>query len=247
MKLHELLAFEKGVRKRSQAEMTEAHRQTADERLCSGLVKRYEPAEEGGIQYPSERVPVTTRYQDAMRRFGEAWAAEVDVVSRKDRANLSALADVEVGGETLLGGAPATQLLFLEKHLEHVRTFLEKMTELPVGVSWEYEAASGLHRSDERMTQRTEKLQTPIVLYDATEKHPAQTQLITKDIVVGHWHSTSYSGAIPAERKRSMIARLDAVMNAVKAARERANTVEVPDAGAEGAALLRYVFGETTS
>jgi hypothetical protein len=244
MKLHELLAFEKGVRKRSQAEMTEAHRQSADERLCSGLVKRYEPAEDGGVQYPTERVPVTVRFSEAIRRFSDAWAAEVDVVSRKDRANLTALADVEVEGRALLSGVPATQLLFLEKQLEHVRTLLEKMAELPVGVSWQYEGSSGLHRSDERLTQRTEKLQTPIVLYDATEKHPAQTQLITKDVVVGHWYTTNYSGGVPAEQKRAMVARLDRLANAVKTARERANTVEVPAEGSEGAAMLRYIFGD---
>src|SRR5262245_57004691 len=108
MKLHELLAYEKGVRKRSQTEMTEAHRQSADERGSAGLVKRSEPAEDGGLQYPTERVPVTVRYPDAIRRFSEAWAAEVDVVGRKDRANLTALADVEVDGRVLLGGVPAT-------------------------------------------------------------------------------------------------------------------------------------------
>jgi len=244
MKLHELLAFEKSVRKRSQTEMTEAHRQSADERLCSGLVKRYEAGQDGGIQYPTERVPVNTRYQDAIRRFSEAWTAEVDVVGRKDRANRTAAADVQVDGRTLLADVPATHLLFLEKQLEHVRTFAEKLAELPVGITWQYEESSGLHRSDERMTQRTEKLQTPIVLYDATEKHPAQTQLITKDIVVGHWYSTSYSGAVPAERKRAIIARLDKVLHAIKAARERANTVEVPEPSSDAADVLGYVFGD---
>jgi hypothetical protein len=41
-----------------------------------------------------------------------------------------------------------------------------------------------------------------------------------------------------------MVARLDRLVSAVKAARERANTVEVPAETSEGGAMLRYIFGD---
>lgn len=242
MKLHQLLAFEKDARKRAQTDMTEVHRVSSEDKLLQGVSKRYQPLEEGGMQYPSERSPVTLRWDDAVRRFRTAWGEEADVVARKDVTNRGAIADVVVEGQTLLRDVPATHLLFLEKHLEHVRTFVTKITELQVGMDWQWDAASGLHRTDERVSHRTEKLQEPIVLYDATDKHPAQTQLIVRDKIVGHWFTTFYSGGIPAGTKRDMLARLAKLTDAVKEARERANAVEVVD-GVASSVLLGFVFG----
>jgi hypothetical protein len=39
------------------------------------------------------------------------------------------------------------------------------------------------------------------VLYDATEHHPAQTQLISEDVIVGWWETVKHSGAIPRPRQ----------------------------------------------
>lgn len=242
MKLHQLLAFEKDARKRAQTEMTEVHRASGEEKLLQGVTKRYQPVEEGGTQYPPERSPVNLRHQDAIKRFRAAWCEESDIVARKDFANVHALADIVVDGEVLLRGVPATHLLFIEKHLEHARTFLTKLVELQVGAEWLYDETLGMHKTTERMTQRTEKTQEPIVLYDATEKHPAQTQLITRDTVVGHWFTTFYSGGITADKKRELLTRVAKLSDAVKEARERANSVEV-GTEASGAALMDFIFG----
>lgn len=242
MKLHELLAFEKDARKRTQAELTEVHRASSEDKLMLGVAKRYEPVEEGGMQYPPERSPVSLRHQDAIQRFRAAWVEESDIVARKDHANLGAIADVIVDGVVVLSGAPATHLLFIEKQLEHVRTFVSKIVELNIGVEWSYNDSIGLHQTDERVTHRTEKLQKPIVLYDATDKHPAQTQLITQDQIVGHWFTRHFSGGIPADKKREILARVAKLGDAVKEARERANAVEVP-AVASGAPLMDFIFG----
>ena len=39
--------------------------------------------------------------------------------------------------------------------------------------------------------------------------HPAQVQLVQKDIVVGFWHMTRFSGALPVPRRTAILERID--------------------------------------
>lgn len=241
MKLHQLLAFEKDVRKRTQAVITEIHRDTQNDKLFHGVHKHYEPIAEGGYPYPDEKSPVTIRHGEALKRFCESWIEETDIVERKDKANIEARADVIVDNVTIALNVPATHLLFLEKQLEHVQTVVNKMVELPIGTEWTWDEQMGLHRSPVKVTHKGEKAQKPIVLYDATEKHPAQTQLITQDEIIGHWRTTNYCGAIPVERKRVILERVGKLRNAVIAAREEANSVQVSERG-HSSAFMDFIF-----
>jgi len=84
-------------------------------------------------------------------------------------------------------------------------------------------------------------MQKGIVLYDATEHHPAQTQLITEDVVVGHWTTTKFSGAIPRPRKKVLLERIRQLADAVKFAREQANSIEADDQKV-GRKVLDFIF-----
>ncbi len=243
MKLHQLLAFEKDVRKRTQATMTEVHRDSANEARMKGVHKTYKPLEEGGVRYPDEGSPVALKAEDAIERFREAWMEEAEIVERKDRANLEARADILVfGGQVVAQGLPATHLLFLEKHLEHVRTFLEKIAVLPEQTNWTYSEQTGLFSSPESMTQRTEKVPEVVTLLQPTKEHPGQAQIVSRDKVVGHWYTTLSHGGLPLERKRLYLARLAQLSDAVKEARERANEASVPAVSDTAASLLQFIF-----
>ncbi len=80
-----------------------------------------------------------------------------------------------------------------------------------------------------------------MVLYDATEHHPAQTQLISEDVTIGHWETTYRSGALPVPRKEEILDRIDELRDAVKRARSRANDTEVRRREI-GEVLLGYLF-----
>ena len=108
-------------------------------------------------------------------------------------------------------------------------TFVAKMVELDPGSDWSVDPGTGLFKTEPTATQRTRKVQRPIVLYDATEHHPAQTQLITEDVIAGQWTTVKYSGAIPAPRKKQLLGRIEKLSNAVKFAREQANAAEAPE------------------
>jgi hypothetical protein len=166
-----------------------------------------------------------------------------DVTATKDWANCSAKADIVVDGRVLVEGAPAPFLLFLEKQLADLSTFVGKMVELDPASDWNVDPTSGLFKTEPSATQRTKKVQRPIVLYDATEHHPAQTQLITEDVVVGQWVTVKFSGALPAPRKKALLARIEKLAHAVKFAREQANASDVVERKV-GNTVLDYLFAK---
>ena len=81
------------------------------------------------------------------------------------------------------------------------------------------------------------------MLYDATDKHPAQTQLITKDVNVGTWQHTRFSGALPEDEKKRLLKRIVGLQVATKKAREEANGAPVPQVKL-GSKVFDYLFGD---
>lgn len=63
-------------------------------------------------------------------------------------------------------------------------------------------------------------------MYQATDKHPAQTQLVQEDVIVGSWNQTKMSGAIQPQQKDMLLQRIEKLQKAVKFAREEANSVD---------------------
>jgi hypothetical protein len=149
-----------------------------------------------------------------------------DVTATKDWANCRAVADVEIDGQVLIGGAPVPFLLFLEKQISDLHSLVDKLPTLDEAEDWAKHDGAGLFKTAPIATHRTKKVQKPIVLYDATKEHPAQTQLITEDVVVGYWDTVKHSGALPAPRKKELMSRIEKLSQAVKFAREKANAAD---------------------
>lgn len=242
-KLNQVLAVEKSIKVRTYASLTEMHKAAQVPALFQGFSKTYEPLEDGGLP----QAPQTQKVQrSADEMFAEAQKSLVelfDVTATKDWGNQVAKADLVVDGEVLLKDVPATYFLFLDKQLSDLRDLVGKMTELDGATDWTKDANSGLFKSPPVLTSTTQKLQRPIVLYDATDKHPAQTQLITEDKVVGQWTTIKQSGAIPAPRKKQLLGRIQKLLDATKVALEEANSTRVEDQRT-GAAVLGYIFGK---
>jgi hypothetical protein len=134
-------------------------------------------------------------------------------------------------------------LLFLEKQLTDIRTFVGNLPVLDPAESWSEDKNSGLYRTEPTSTHRTKKVQKPIVLYPATPEHPAQTQIITEDVIVGFWSQVKQSGAIPRPQKLIILDRVERLLKAVKEAREAANIQEEVKTPDIGAAIFGYLLG----
>lgn len=240
--LHQVLALEPGVRARSDKSLTDLHRRLGKDQLLTGLTRVYEPRDAEGERLPGESTKVQVKADEALTVAAEAFTNIFDVVATKDFGNLEAIADVVVDGEVLVQGAPATYLLWLEKKLADLHTFVNKLPTLDPAKSWTYDGNSGAFRTDTLHSTRTKKVPRNHVKAEATDRHPAQVDVYYEDVIVGDWSTVQFSGALPADRVRTLLSRVEKVQDAVKAARQEANTVEVEQVKV-GETIFNYVFG----
>lgn len=242
-RLNQVLAVEKATKTRANDAVTALYKSVQKPGLFDGFTKRYQPRTEEDEKIPDESQRVQMTAPDVLSDVGRHLASLFEVEASKDYANCSARADVVVGEEKVLTNVPATFLLFLDKQLTDLRTLVAAMPTLDPAHAWERDANQrGIFRAAATQTSKTKKAQKGIVLYDATEHHPAQTQLITEDIVVGHWTTEKLSGALPVPEKVKLLGRIEALQAGVKRAREQANLVDAPEVGA--GAVLSWVFKE---
>jgi hypothetical protein len=241
-RLNQIIAVEKGVKSRSFQELTEALHALQKASLLSGISRTYRPKDEEGEQLPPEATKVQVKAEGVIRQTVSIMTRLFDVTATKDWANCEAKADVVVDGETLLKDAPVAYLLFLEKQLVDLHTFVRKLPVLDAAESWSYDESSDCYATDPVQTVRTKKVPRNHVKAEATEKHPAQVEVYYEDVTVGHWKTVKFSGALPAKRINELIERVEKLQRAVKFAREEANGLEVTDRQT-GEKVFRYLFG----
>lgn len=241
-KLNQIIAIEKGIKSRTYAEIGELHKINQKSELFNGFNKQYQKKDEAGEDLPPERKKVQYNTDDILKRLQKLGGELYEVTARKDWTNMRATADVMVGEDVILQNVPVTYLLFLEKQITDLRTFIDNLPILDEAERWSKDSSSGLFKSDTVTTHRTKKIQKGIVLYDATDKHPAQTQLITEDIIAGHWVQEKHSGAMAAPEKQRLTERVDQLLLAVKEAREEANNIEEITPPEVGESIFEYIF-----
>jgi len=240
-KLNQVIAIEKGVKSRVYGRLTELHKLLQKPGLFNGFSKQYEKRDEEGEDLPPERQRVQMTVSNVLMDIAAQTTELLDVTARKDWTNTRAFGRV-MDGDRVLFEAPVTYLLFLEKQLSDLRTMIGELPVLDEAEDWAQDANSGLARTPELRTHRTKKVQKPIVLYHATQEHPAQTQLVTEDIIAGYWKLTKLSGAMAKPERDRLLGRIETLFKAVKQAREEANNVDVIEPPAVGDIMFDYLM-----
>lgn len=239
--LHSAIAVQKSVKSKASAEMTNLHR--IPSQSYDGMHKEYQPIDEEGYKHPTQRKTIKAMWKDVVDGVIKSQTQHLDLLASIGKTNTMAKADVVIGSQTILKDVPVTVLLEIEKHLAHYQTFISGMTTLNSDYVWELDPNSGAHRlQDPIVSTRLEKVNEVLTLAPATKEHPAQTKLIVTDKPVGTWTETRSSGAMPIPVKKELLKRIEKLIQAVKAARGRANShtleeVQVADA------LHEYLFG----
>lgn len=228
-KLNQIVAVEKGVKTAAQRALTDAYNAIQVDGPMTGLSRTYQPRTDDGETLPAESTKVQYTVADKLDEARSALVRLFDVTATKDYANASTAADVVIDGETLIADAPVPFLLFLEKWLTDMRTFVSKLPVLDPSIVWDEDEVSNLYRSRPVVTTRTRKTPKAHVLYQATDKHPAQVESFNVDEVIGDYTTVRFSGAITKTRRDELVARVDTLLRAVKFAREEANAAEVSD------------------
>lgn len=241
-KLCQILAVEKDRQSKWERTLTDFHRQVQAPALINGIQRTYQPKDEDGDQLPPESTNVQLTVEDVLKEVSAAAKDLYDLKLTKEGANTEATADIVIDGDTLAADVPVGYLLFLEKQLVNLRTFVLKLPTLDPAQHWTLDTNTGIQKADPVQTVRSKKVPKNWVKAEATEHHPAQVDVFHEDVLVGTWTKVDTSGAIPATRKAELLERVDTLTTAVKFAREQANSTEIQQRHI-GDALFGYLFG----
>jgi len=241
-KLNQIVAVVSGKKTDAQKVLTEAHNHRLKPDGLSGLTRNYKPVKEDGEQLPSEIKTVQVTVPQVIKEVAASLNAMLDAVLTQDVGNTIAKATIRVDGQAILSDVPVTYLMFLEKQLTDLDTFVSKLPVLDPAETWFEDSDIGGFTTAPYLTLKAAKVYKTHVAHPPTEHHPAQVQTYTVDETVGTWTNIKKSGAIRPQQRSAMLARVKALKDAVRVAREEANSIEV-DQKAAGA-VLHYVFGD---
>ena len=241
-KLNQIIAVVQGKKSRAQRVLTSTHHGWKSEAI-SGIAKRYTPRDEEGEKLPGEskriHLNVTNRIEETLEELMGFW----DVVATQETGNTGARASIVIDDEPLLADQPVTVLLFLEKQAIDLHAFVSQLPTLPPDREWKHDSHRDCFVTDPVQSLRTQKRPKVITKAPATEQHPAQTEVFMEDVVAGTWETTHMSSAIPAQAKADALRRVEALQDAIKSAREQANSAEVEQIKIAETVLV-YVFGD---
>lgn len=227
--LHQIIAVSKGVAGDTERKLTQAYHAIQKSGPLSGISRTYRAIDDEGEKLPSESTRVQVNAEDVLQDVAKIMSRLFDITATKDYANCEARADLVVDEEVLLTEVPVTYLLFLDKQLINIHTFVSKLPLLDPASAWTRDDNAAAWRASAVETTRTKKMLRNHVKAEATDKHPAQVDVYTEDVVVGYWTKTDFSGALPRARVNELLERVEKLQAAVKYARESANTYEVND------------------
>ncbi len=195
---------------------------------------------ENGYQ---DRQTMMSTVSEKLNYFSTHVVKAFNITGEKELANSEAKGAVELHGE-ISPALPATFLLTLENRLKEIRPVFEAIPTLQQGVDWKLDPSfrkKGVYKTVNSVeTTRTRKIVKPLILAPATDKHPAQVEKISEDVVVGITKTDVWSGMLTPAEKADMLDRFSEVERKIKAARMRANTQEV-EAIEIGKFLMNYI------
>jgi len=242
-KLNQIIAVVGGLKTKTSKALTEVYHKLQKSPLFDGLSRTYRPLDEDGETQPPENKLVQYTVDEAVKEVSNMLTRTWDAVYTQDVGNTLAKANIEIDGRVIAENVPVTYLLFLEKQLNDLHTFVNTLPTLDPAYEWKFDENRNFYVTDPLVTNRTKKVLRNHVKAEATDKHPAQVEVYTEDVKVGEWSTVKFSGAMPAKRKKELLDRVYKLQQAVKMAREEANTTEIEQKQVANN-LLSFVFGD---
>ena len=236
-KLHELIAVEKD-RKATAAKIIEETGVTFSKKqtLFAGFTRVYEAKTEDTEKFDSEESQVVTTVPEKLDYFDGHLVSLLDVIYQKELTNIEAKADVVIKDKNtdqeikIAEGVPVSALVQFENLLEAVRNKVyDSIPTLDPKNVWEQDKQAGIGRwkTKETRKRKTKKVQDFMVVIQPTKEHPGQIKEVTKDVYMGDWVETHFSGMISPAEKSDLLSRVSVLIEAVKQARARANCIDV--------------------
>jgi hypothetical protein len=242
-KLHELIAVEKDTKSLVDQLISKVKQIFAAPDLFVGFHRNYEPIDpQDPERFDPEMVQVRMTVPRVFEDVEKAFTRITDLIIQKEKANTEAIGEI-VLGEKVIGNIPVAALVQLEKYFDSLLTIVSQLPMLDGAKQWEQDSSdSSLFRTPEHKKMRGRKEEYPMVLYEATKEHPAQTKVCSRDVPAGYYTTIAFSGGVTVDEKRHICDRAEQLLAAIKKARSRANTVEVSDTAAIGKQLIDFVI-----
>lgn len=245
-RLTQIIALANGQKAKVQEAVSQFRKILQAKGVFDGFRKTYKSKFEEGDQLPSEKKIVQARIDDLLAELGKPLVRLWDLAGITDLTNCTAKADVVVGGKTLLSQVPTTYLLYLDNQMELLEGIIKDLPTLSPDEEWAYNESSFQWESEPKEAIRLKKTVEHQVVVQATDKFPAQVAEAVRDIPEGVWTTVSTSGSIPAKRKRDLLNRVFDIRQAIRKAREQANSVEIFDFKG-GQAIFDLIFKENST
>lgn len=241
-KLHELLAVEPEIKSTAEAILAETintFNKKADH--FTAFARVYEPSVDGGEEKAPEGKAMVTTVPEKLEYTEKALTKWLDLMCSKEMTNTCAKQDLVINGVTVARSVPAVVLLNMENKLKHIKQMYMLAPTIEPGEEWLPDSErKHVFRTPQKVSYSTAKIQKPLVLAPATDKHAAQVNLITVDEKVGTWKTTKYTGMLTPVRKAEILERVDELIAAVKRARCKANDQEIAELKL-GATLFQFI------
>jgi len=228
-KLHEILALEQDRKNKANLSIGESVKTfTKNASSFDGMIKKYIALEEYSEQIPDESKEMVSTIKNTLKSTLEPVIVAIDATISKEETNSSGIARAElIVGDKSFGTFSATSLLSLEAHLLKTFELYKTIPTLDTSTKWFFDEQNDFFRTNGEIKFRTIKRPQVIVKYEATDKHPAQTELLNIDFQVGKYETTNFSGKITPNQKAQLLNKFEKLIEAVKIARSKANNVEV--------------------
>jgi hypothetical protein len=239
--LNQIIAVASGKKTGVEKTLTEIYHKIQKPEIFAGLTRVYRPLNEEGETLPKEEKLPQQSVLTCITEATEQLAELINVIGTQDLANTQAKSNIVVDGEVVVKDVPVTHLLYLEKQLTDIKTFVSKLPTLDLSETWTFDANSSMFKTGVVETNRNVKRYKNHVKAEATDKHPAQVDVYTEDEKVGTWNTTKFSTCISVKDKVKMLNRVQSLIEAVKMAREEANSIEVTKV-TYGDDVINFIF-----
>ncbi len=248
LKLCQVSAIKTGKRKTLDDQVKNLHKLVQVQQFFQGRLKTYHPDRpedpNTGEQLPPEQQKLQHKVQDVLNQARTVWTELWDLTFTQDVGNTKAVGDIVLDdGTVIMKNVPITSILYLDKQINDLETFVEHLPTPDPAEDWVYDETQGQLKSREpRKTTKQKKEPRTITKAPATDKFPAQVELIYEDKRVGEWEQILFSGAIQADKKQELLVKVRKLKDAIKKAKEQANQAEVTRLSL-GKEVFDYVLG----
>ncbi|MFI5296566.1 MAG: hypothetical protein ACHREM_00590 [Polyangiales bacterium] len=250
MKLHHVLAVESGIKNKTTDVLTAIYKLFQKPDFFNGHMKTFAPRSENQDssmyeQLPDDRKNVQQNVAAMLGTIRDKQTELFDLSFKRDTTNCIAKSDIAVDGVVILKDVTVLYLLWLGHQLDNLHSEVSKIPTLDPAEKWTFDAQQNLWATEPTKQIRTKKMEVPLVLAPSTPQHAAQVKTITEDVRTGDWTTIKYSSAMPVDQRDAILSRVEKLQNAVKHARETANSTDVPaDLPSAGKAIFDFVLAK---